>query len=83
MTDVKKWLWDGAKTVFRVAFLGTLSALISYLTELITGANIPLEYKGALFALLAGADKSVFEWLKETKSRNKVLGIEWKGISPA
>jgi len=82
MEDIKRWLLEGLKTAIRIGLFAFLAALTDGLRQTLTGVSFDEQTKWGIMLLLTGLDKAIFMWKKETESRMKVLGFEWKGLSP-
>ena len=82
MEDIKKWLWEGFKTAARYFIIAvTPIALdwgIQYVQVLLFGVSdlkIGETEKWMIRLALAGVDKTLHEWKKNTKSEGS-----WKGL---
>ena len=82
MNTMQQWVREGAKTALRFLVIALIPVLldagIQFVQTLTTGtASLTLTEteKWIILLLLAGADKALHEWKKDTKSEGR-----WKGL---
>jgi hypothetical protein len=82
MKDVKTWLWEGAKTALRFLVIALVPVLLDAGLQLVQVliAGVPKltigeTGKWIILLALAGLDKAIHEWKKDTDSEGR-----WKGL---